>query len=101
MSKFTWREEKNETNRRKHKGLTFEIAELVFQDPHYVAFVGSVKDGEERWHAIGMVEGFILLVVIHTYQTEDAEELIHIISCRHASKHERRLYEDKLYEETR
>ena len=40
----------------------------------------SVKDGEERWHAIGMIEGKSrILVEIDTYQAEAAEELIHII----------------------
>jgi uncharacterized protein len=50
------------------------------------------EDGEERWHAIGMVDA-VLLLVVHVYRsTNDEEEIVRIISARKASKHEGRGY---------
>lgn len=53
-----------------------------------------VVAGEQRWHAIGAVEGAVLLVV-HVYLTENEngeEETIRIISAREANRRERRSY---------
>ena len=50
--------------------------------------------GEQRWHAIGAVQGALLLVV-HVYRMEDEngeEETIRIISAREANQRERRIY---------
>jgi uncharacterized protein (DUF4415 family) len=50
--------------------------------------------GEQRWHAIGAVEGAVLLVV-HVYCMENEngeEETIRIISAREAHKRERRIF---------
>ena len=50
--------------------------------------------GEQRWHAIGAIEGAVLLVV-HVCRMEDEngeEEIIRIISAREANKRERRIY---------
>ncbi len=45
---FDWDEEKNRTNRAKHK-VSFEAATLVFGDPHAVGVPDRVEEGEERW----------------------------------------------------
>ena len=37
-------------------------------------FVDSIKDGEERWHAIGMAGMIPVLVVVHTSKLESADE---------------------------
>jgi len=53
-----------------------------------------IEAGEQRWHAIGAVEGAVLLVV-HVCRMEDEdgeEETIRIISAREASQRERRIY---------
>ena len=92
MQRFEWDEAKNKANRRKHD-IDFETAKLVFDDPNCVSFVESVKDGEERWHAIGMIEDIIVLVVVHTYRLERSDEIIRIVSCRPATSHERKLYD--------
>lgn len=92
---FEWDKAKEKLNRRKH-GVDFETAQLVFDDPFCVSFVESVKDGEERWHAIGMIEGVIMLVVVFAYRADGADETIRIISCRRATSGERRLYEQAL-----
>jgi hypothetical protein len=89
--RFEWDEAKNEANKRKH-GVDFETAQLIFDDERCITFVERVVDGEERWHAIGAVETIIILVVVHTYRQEEAEEVIRIVSARPASRHERKLY---------
>jgi len=58
------------------------------------------EEGEQRWHALGLVGGRYLLVVVHAYrEAEDGEEIIRIperaatgVSAREASKRERRIY---------
>jgi len=92
---YEWDEAKNKSNQSKHH-FDFETALQVFADPYFVPFVESTKDGEERWHAIGMVQGIAMLVVVHTHRDEGSNEVIRIISCRRASRHERKLYEEAI-----
>ena len=51
------------------------------------------KSGEDRWHGIEKIEGLLLVVVVHTYRKAEADQIIHIISARQATRHERKLYE--------
>jgi uncharacterized DUF497 family protein len=55
MLRFEW-DDKDDMNRRKH-GIGFGTAELVFDDPNCLTFVERVEDGEERWLAIGVLDG--------------------------------------------
>jgi uncharacterized DUF497 family protein len=92
--RFEWDSEKNRINQKKHGGIAFESAALVFDDPHVIFRKDRIVTGEQRWHAIGAVEGAVLLVV-HVYRMENKngeEETIRIISAREASKGERRVY---------
>ena len=92
--RFEWDSEKDRINQRKHGGIAFESAALVFDDPHVIFYKGRIVDGDERWHAIGAAEGAVLLVV-HAYRMENdngEEEIIRIISAREASQRERRVY---------
>ena len=91
---FEWDENKNRSNLRKH-GVKFEEAAAVFEDPQLLIVRDRVQDGEERWHAIGMVEGCLVLTVAHTLQEEDGSEVIRIISARSATRRERRRYESQ------
>ena len=50
-------------------------------------------EGELRWQAIGLVGGTAILLVAHSYSSEDAEEVIRIISARKADRTERKVYE--------
>jgi uncharacterized DUF497 family protein len=93
--RVTWDPPKNEANKTKH-GIEFETAKLVFDDPFCITFVERVIDGEERWHAIGSLEKIIVLVVVHTYREENAEEVIRIISARRATRNEWRLYDQAI-----
>ena len=47
MTRYEWDENKNQTNLSDH-GVDFETAQHVFNDPLFITFVESVKDGEER-----------------------------------------------------
>ena len=91
---WIWDEEKNDANRKKH-GLSFETAQLVFDDP----FAASRLDPfpfEERWRTIGAI-GPVVVIVIHTSLETDpdtGEESGRIISARKATSHERQAYED-------
>jgi len=92
--RFEWDSEKNRINQRKHGGVAFETAALVFDDPNAVFRKDRIVAGEQRWHAIGAVERAVLLVV-HIYRKEDEngeEETIRIVSAREADRRERRIY---------
>jgi uncharacterized DUF497 family protein len=91
--RFEWDAAKNRANQKKHGGVDFDAASLVFDDPHVVLLPDRVIEGEQRWHAIGMVRGAVLLVV-HVYREEkpNGEEIVRIISAREADKQERRIY---------
>jgi uncharacterized DUF497 family protein len=93
--RWTWRDEKNRTNRRDHQGLSFETAQLVFDDPLAVSRVDPHPDGD-RWQTIGLV-GSICLFVVHTWPEPDSitgDEAGQIISARKATSHERKAYEE-------
>ena len=68
--RFEWDGEKNRINQQKHDGLAFESAALVFNDPNTIFRKDRVVAGEQRWHAIGMATGAVLLVV-HVYRLEN------------------------------
>jgi uncharacterized DUF497 family protein len=91
---WIWDPEKNRTNQRKH-GLSFETAELVFDDPLALSRLDPAAD-EERWQTVGLVANVVLFVV-HTAleAAEDDEEPVgRIISARKATARERKAYEE-------
>ena len=90
---FSWDEEKNESNRKKH-GVGFEMAQFVFNDPLHISRQDRVENGEQRWQTMGIVGSVVLLLVAHTWQvTEDNSEHIRIISARRATRMEKIVYE--------
>ena len=93
MRRFEWDAAKSQANRRKH-GLDFQIAARVFEDPNMLLIEDRIDEhGEQRWHALGMVGGRSLLLVVHLYwEAENGEEIIRIISARKAGKRESRVY---------
>ncbi len=90
--RFTWDEQKDRSNRRKH-GLSFETATRVFLDPLHISIQDRIVDGEERWRTFGMVDGTLLILVAYAV-IDDNEELIRIISARKATRQERIEYEE-------
>ncbi len=90
--RFEWDEEKNGRNLAKHK-LSFETAQLVFEDEYQFNDQDRVVDGECRWQTLGEVDG-IVLQVAHTWRDDEHGEVIRLISARKAIKRERRAYEE-------
>jgi uncharacterized DUF497 family protein len=90
--RFEWDEEKAHSNYRKHRVL-FETATLVFDDPGFIMLPDRDVEGEERWHTLGRAGDALLLLVAHTLQDDEGEEIVRIISAREVTPHERRLYE--------
>lgn len=92
--KFALDGNKNQINQSKHK-VSFEAAQLVFDDPFHVSRHDRIENGEQRWQTIGLVRGVVLLLVAHTYIEVDGHETIRIVSARKADKTERRIYDEK------
>jgi uncharacterized DUF497 family protein len=95
--RYAW-DEWNTRNRRKHEGISFELATLVFKDEHCLIIPDRVDPatGERRWHAIGAVEAgrVVILLVVHAYREDEyGEEIIRIISARAAEKRDIRRYQ--------
>jgi len=89
--KFEWDESKNSSNRQKHH-VSFETAQLVFDDPFHISRLDRIENGEQRWQTMGLAHGVVLLLVAHTHTEADGEETIRIVSARKADKIERRIY---------
>lgn len=92
--RFTWDREKARSNRAKH-GVSFDLAQRVWDDPLHVVVPDRIENGQQRWHAIGIVGAVTMLVVVHTYPNEEEETLIRIIGARKATSHERKNYEQQ------
>ena len=94
---FEWDEAKNRSNQRKH-GVSFEIAREAFRDPLCLSLMDSIVSGEERWQTFGMIDGVLLLVVVHTTSDDLDQDLsietIRIISARKVTRSEREIYEE-------
>jgi uncharacterized protein len=90
---FTWDRAKARRNIQKH-GITFDIAEQVFFDPHLIVVEDCEMHGEMRYQALGYAGSFLLLVV-HVDRSEEDREIIHIISARKANAYEQAAYSDQ------
>lgn len=90
---FDWDKAKNDANQRKHH-LSFEEAIHVFRDPLAHTQQDRYVHGEERWQTIGTVRGIVLIVVAHTIQRANNEDIFRIISARKATPSERIRYEE-------
>jgi uncharacterized DUF497 family protein len=84
---FEWDDSKAEANRKKHK-ISFRAASRVFDDPLVLIEQDfSEHYGEDRYLAIGLVEGLLVSVAY----TERGNR-IRIISARKANSNEQRAY---------
>ena len=96
-TRFTWREDKNLSNRRKH-GIGFEIAVRVFLDPLHLSVRDRIEGGERRWQTLGRVGDVTVILVAHTVEekgsADEPVDVIHIISARRATRKERMRYEN-------
>lgn len=95
--RFTWDEDKNLSNQRKH-GLSFELAARVFLDPLHLSVQDRVENGEQRWQTLGQIGDVAVVLVAHTFTeegpTDEPVEVIRIISARPATRRERTRYEE-------
>ena len=93
---FEWDEEKAKANLDKHK-ISFEEAETVFDDQFLITYPDEIHSvDEERFISIGYSNINRILLVVHTENTEKADEIIiRIISCRKATALEREIYEQQ------
>ena len=95
MQKFEWDLEKATSNLIKH-GISFEIAARVFADVFALTLQDRIVDGERRWQTIGLIDGFLVVLVAHTIiESDDEFEIIRIISARKAEPKERKRYESR------
>jgi len=86
---FEWDESKAAANLANH-GVSFEEAATVFDDPLLVDFYDpDHSDEEHRYLIIGESRRGNLLVVSYTERPK-----IRIISARHATRSERKAYEE-------
>jgi uncharacterized protein len=102
--RYEWDERKNRQNQRKHGGISFELATLVFEDPDCLVELDRVDEvGEQRWHALGSISvrpGIAaVLLVVHAYRVpredDNGQETIRIISARRADKNDLRRYQEQ------
>lgn len=92
-TRFEWDPAKAESNLRKHR-VSFEIATRAFADPFAMSWQDRIEGGEYRWQTLGLVEGYLLLLVAHTFRDDDeGVDVIRIISARRAEPKERKRYE--------
>lgn len=95
--RFEWDEAKNRFNIRWHK-ISFETAKLVFDDLDRIVEKDLIdpETGEQRWTALGLAGGFVLLIVAHVYRKDanSENEITRIISARKASPGECEDYYD-------
>jgi uncharacterized protein len=88
--RFTWDAGKELVNRRKH-GVSFDEAKSVFLDEEAKLIDDPDHSvDEDRLILLGLGYKLRLLVVCHTYRSDDEE--IRIISARKANKREQAQY---------
>ncbi|MSO19590.1 MAG: BrnT family toxin [Acidobacteria bacterium] len=94
--RIEWDEQKERNNWRKHR-VHFDVAARVFDDHHAVTAHDRVVDGEVRRQTIGVVPistgGAMMLLVAHTAEDEEDNEVVRLISARKADAYERKTYE--------
>ncbi len=95
--RFTWDAKKKAANPRNHQGITFEMAQEVFDDPRSILLDNyfMAETGEQRMQAIGMTRNLLLLVVIFVDRSDNNGIVIHIISARKATAYEQSAYQDQ------
>ena len=90
MLTFTWDENKDALNQKKH-GISFNEARSVFYDEHArLVDDPDHSDEEDRFIILGLSDHLRLLIVCHCYQESDS--VIRIISARKTTRNEAQTY---------
>jgi hypothetical protein len=94
MIRFEWDPVNARANQRKH-GISFDDAIHIFDDP-YALFEQdhASRAGEQRWQALGLAAGVVVILAIHTVREDDQDEVIRLISARRATRKERNRYDE-------
>ena len=88
---FDWDEDKATANVKKH-GISFEEAKTVFGDPFSVTIDDPAHSASEyRFVDIGTSASEMILAVAYA----ERGQKIRLISCRKATKAERKIYEER------
>ena len=88
--RFDWDPAKNRTNIRDH-GVAFSDAQAVFEGPTWERWDDREDYGEDRWVAIGVLDG-IEITVVYTDLRTTQDVVRQIISARRATRDEREAY---------
>jgi uncharacterized protein len=90
---FEWDKEKAKNNIKKHK-ISFEEAKTIFYDPFIMIFHDPDHSNfEHRYITLAISSKGRVLVVVYTERNSN----IRIISCRKATRNERRIYEKRSF----
>jgi uncharacterized protein len=84
FARFGWDPDKAAENLRKH-GADFEDARFIFDRD--VLAIAEIEGGEERWLAVGVIDGQEYAIAFAEY-----DESCRVISFRRASRKERLAY---------
>lgn len=88
---FDWDEDKAAANVKKH-GISFEEAKTVFGDPFSVTIDDPAHSANEyRFVDIGTSPSGMILTVAYA----ERGQKVRLISCRKATKAERKIYEER------
>lgn len=90
---FTWDDEKNRNNLRKH-GISFEEALYIFFDEELLERE-DFFDGEERTQAFGRLPSALNVVMV-VYAEREQSGIYRIISARRATRKEQNFYYENL-----
>ena len=93
---FVWDEAKNHRNILKH-GISFQTAAYVFLDNLRLEQVDQAHStlDEIRYVTIGMVHD--ILTVVYCERNDDTDSVIRLISARHATETEIKLYNNTMF----
>jgi len=87
--RFDWDPRKASINARRHT-INFRHTTTVFRDPrHLSVYDEEHSEDEDRWITLGIAGEGTLLVVVHTFEQMDEENVsVRIISARKATASE-------------
>jgi uncharacterized protein len=93
---FDWDPQKAKINRQKHRGISFDRAATIFDDPEMISiFDEDHSEDEDRWITLGIDSTGSLLVVVHTFDAvAPTIARLRIISARKANQLETQTYQE-------
>ncbi len=95
MTTFIWDEAKDVRQSDGSTASTLPSRRACFGIRCTSTTLDRVVDDEERFHAVGLVDGKMLLLVVHSYRDDHRDEVIRIISARRPTRRERWVYEQQ------